>query len=120
MKNKKGFIATSLIYSFFLAFVTLFLTVVADYLQNKVLLNSIEEGIKTEVNDEIYVTDFRKKYGTITQIKVVDSCEVVDSSNNCSISISDTTMTVCGKNVNFVTACYNADGTLNKNKVMIK
>ena len=44
--NKKGFIATSLIYSFFLIFITLFLTIIADYLQNKVLLNTIEKGKK--------------------------------------------------------------------------
>ena len=49
--NKKGFIATSLIYSFFLIFITLFLTIIADYLQNKVLLNTIEKGIKEDINN---------------------------------------------------------------------
>lgn len=55
--NKKGFIATSLIYSFFLVFVTLFLVIIADYLQNKVLLNTIEKGIKDELNTSIGILD---------------------------------------------------------------
>ena len=56
--NKKGFIATSLIYSFFLIFITLFLTIIADYLQNKVLLNTIEKGIKEELNNGMGCSDF--------------------------------------------------------------
>lgn len=56
--NNKGFIATSLIYSFFLIFITLFLTIIADYLQNKVLLNTIEKGIKEDINSTIGIQDF--------------------------------------------------------------
>ena len=56
--NNKGFIATSLIYSFFLIFITLFLTIIADYLQNKVLLNTIEKGIKVDINSTIGIQDF--------------------------------------------------------------
>lgn len=58
MNNKKGFIATSLIYSFFLIFITLFLTIIADYLQNKVLLNTIENGIKEEINKGMGCSNF--------------------------------------------------------------
>lgn len=56
--NNKGFIATSLIYSFFLIFITLFLTIIADYLQNKVLLNTIEKGIKDDINNSMGIQDF--------------------------------------------------------------
>lgn len=56
--NNKGFIATSLIYSFFLIFITLFLTIIADYLQNKVLLNTIEDGIKDTINSTKTIEDF--------------------------------------------------------------
>ena len=58
--NKKGFIATSLIYSFFLVFIALFLTIIADYLQDKVLLNTIEEGIKADLNKGIGCSDFKE------------------------------------------------------------
>ncbi len=57
--KKNGFIATSLIYSFFLIFVTLFLTIIADYLQNKVLLNTIESSIKNDINDSLGIQDFK-------------------------------------------------------------
>ena len=56
--NKKGFIATSIIYSFFLIFITLFLTIIADYLQDKVLLNSIEQSIKKELNNGMSCNNF--------------------------------------------------------------
>jgi len=56
--KKNGFIATSLIYSFFLIFITLFLSVIADYLQDKVLLNEIEKGIKSDINDTMGIRDF--------------------------------------------------------------
>ncbi len=58
MKKKNGFIATSLIYSFFLVFITLFLTIIADYLQNKVLLNTIESDIKEDINKKKGIKDF--------------------------------------------------------------
>ena len=56
--KKNGFIATSLIYSFFLIFITLFLTIIADYLQDKVLLNTIEKGIKDDLNSTMGINDF--------------------------------------------------------------
>ena len=55
--NNKGFIATSVLYSFFIIFLTLFLGIIADYLQDKVLLNSIEKNIKDEINS--FYTDFK-------------------------------------------------------------
>ena len=58
MNKKNGFIATSLIYSFFLVFITLFLTIIADYLQNKVLLNTIESDIKQEINNSLGIQNF--------------------------------------------------------------
>lgn len=59
MTKKNGFIATSLIYSFFLIFITLFLTIIADYLQNKVLLNTIESDIKEEITNSRTIVDFK-------------------------------------------------------------
>lgn len=54
MKNNNGFIATSLIYSFFLIFVSLFIAVITNYLQDKVLLettvNNIKEGLNAFVD----------------------------------------------------------------------
>ena len=55
--KKNGFIATSLIYSFFLIFITLFLGIIADYLQNRVLLNKTESSIKLNLNKKISIKD---------------------------------------------------------------
>ena len=73
--NNKGFIATSLIYSFFLIFITLFLTIIADYLQNKVLLNTIEKGIKDDINSTMGIQDF--EVGSF--IGLTDSCDITNA-----------------------------------------
>lgn len=87
--NNKGFIATSLIYSFFLIFVTLFLTIIADYLQNKVLLNTIEKGIKEDINNSMGIQDFEvgSFIGTTGSCDNVNDAELyviskVDYNNN--------------------------------------
>jgi hypothetical protein len=50
MKNKKGFIATSLIYSFFLIFLTLMVSVLTEYVHNRILLSSVKETIVEKLN----------------------------------------------------------------------
>lgn len=92
MKKKNGFIATSLIYSFFLVFITLFLTIIADYLQNKVLLNTIESDIKEEINATKSIGDF--KIGDIL---------VFESGNYGSLKCSN-------DNTNY-SSCSNIDNT---------
>ena len=56
--KKNGFIATSLIYSFFLIFITLFLAIITESLQQKLWLNEIEKGIKDEINSSMGIKDF--------------------------------------------------------------
>ncbi len=77
MKNKNGFIATSILYSFFLIFVTLFLAIIADYLQDKVLLNSIEESIKNDINTTIGVNNGGSRFmpGQVLNIENLSSIE---------------------------------------------
>lgn len=89
MKKKNGFIATSLIYSFFLVFITLFLTIIADYLQNKVLLNTIESDIKEDLNGTKNIVDFN--IGDIIVFQFTnDSYSLI----KCGATLSSTT-TVC-------------------------
>ena len=49
MKKQNGFIATSLIYTFFLAFVALFTGLLAVYLQNRVYLINLEDSSKNAI-----------------------------------------------------------------------
>lgn len=93
MKKKNGFIATSLIYSFFLVFITLFLTIIADYLQNKVLLNTIEGDIKQEINNTITIRDFNVGDMITFMFNYDGNCldnENSTSTYNCNISSGST------------------------------
>lgn len=58
MKNN-GFIATSLLYSFFLVFVTLFIGMVSMYIQNKIYLTKFEDSSK----NDIYIREMKEKIG---------------------------------------------------------
>ena len=48
--NNKGFIATSLIYSFFLVFVAVMASILATYAHNRILVNNVNEGIVDDLN----------------------------------------------------------------------
>lgn len=50
MKNNKGFIAISLIYSFFLVFLMTLLTIVADFAHNRILLNDVKKTTQEKLN----------------------------------------------------------------------
>lgn len=56
--KKNGFIATSLIYSFFLIFITLFLTIIVDYIDTKGKLDYQESTVKKNLNRVLGVKDF--------------------------------------------------------------
>jgi len=51
MKDNKGFIAISLIYSFFLVFFMVLLGIMADYIHNRILLNDIKKVTQKELNE---------------------------------------------------------------------
>jgi len=50
MKKKNGFISTSVIYSFFLIFVTLFLALILNYMHSRMLLSKINESAQNDIN----------------------------------------------------------------------
>ena len=64
--NKKGFISTTTVYSFFLVFLLMLLFIVNNLVSNRTLLNGIKEKIKEEIAissfasyiiNEVYTTD---------------------------------------------------------------
>ena len=61
--NNKGFIATSLIYSFFLVFVAVMASILATYAHNRILVNNVNEGIVDDLN-----TTVSEKYLVIKNI----------------------------------------------------
>lgn len=50
MKKRKGFIATSLIYSFFLVFIAILVSIMANYTSTRVQLNRLKQDAKEELN----------------------------------------------------------------------
>lgn len=60
MKKQNGFIATSLLYTFFLAFITLFIGMITIYLQNRVYLTKFEDSSK----NSIYIREMKDLIST--------------------------------------------------------
>ena len=52
MRKKNGFIATSLIYSFFLVFGLLMAAILAKSVENRILVRAIQEDIRNEMNEQ--------------------------------------------------------------------
>lgn len=51
MKNNKGFIAISLIYSFFLVFLMVLISTLTNYVHNRILLSDIKKTTQEELNE---------------------------------------------------------------------
>lgn len=62
MKQKNGFMATSLIYSFFLVFLMLMVGILAKNASNRILLDAIKDDIRNKLNeDTAFVIDLLEK-----------------------------------------------------------
>ena len=64
MKNKNGFIATSVMFSFFLVFILLTVLILASYTHYNVLLNNLNGTILTDLNDRV----ISKKYANLINV----------------------------------------------------
>ncbi len=66
MKNKNGgFIATSLIYSFFLVFIAVIAALVSNYVANKTIMNRFNEDVMDELNTKSYTVTVYGKNANI-------------------------------------------------------
>ncbi len=52
MKKKNGFIAISVIYSFFIVFIAVILAILAEYSYNRMIIKKINEQILNEIQSE--------------------------------------------------------------------
>ncbi len=57
-RNNKGFIAISLIYSFFLVFLVTLLTTINEYVHNRLLLNSVKKETQEFLNEHMNFYSF--------------------------------------------------------------
>ena len=82
--KKNGFIAISLIYSFFLVFLMTLLTVVANYMHNRILLNDVKKSIQQNLNNKFeFNSPFLKfsPYAKNTQINYANDTWIVLKDN---------------------------------------
>ena len=63
--NNKGFIATSLIYSFFLVFIAITSALIGNYIANKTILDRYNEEIETDLNTSTHTVTVYAKNANI-------------------------------------------------------
>ncbi len=72
MREKNGFIATSVLYAFLVAFLTLFLGFMANFIQNKQLINRIEDMAREELDSYGNVRISDLKIGDYVVLDTID------------------------------------------------
>ncbi len=65
MKKKNGFIATSLIYSFFLVFIAIIAALINSYISNKTIQDRYNEEVLTKLNNDTYSVTVRTTNASI-------------------------------------------------------
>jgi hypothetical protein len=73
MKNSKGFISVTVIYSFFLVFLTLMMFIIVNLVTNRNLLNNMKKTIKNDINDTNFANYLINRYDDLGILKVNDS-----------------------------------------------
>ena len=64
--KKDGFIATSLIYSFFLVFIAIMAALLSSYIANKTILDRFNGEIQNDLNSDKYTVIIKSKTANIT------------------------------------------------------
>ena len=62
MKNNKGFISVTVIYAFFLVFLTLMIYIVTNMTVNRNLLNNMKKAVKNDLNDASFARYLINRY----------------------------------------------------------
>ncbi len=100
MNKENGFIATSLLYSFFLVFVTLFIATVSLYLQNRVYLNTFEDSSKNSLYIDEIITQIQNN-SSFSNVYIngnsnrANFCEIQETNVVCKSSEEDYNLSGC-------------------------
>lgn len=88
MKNESGFIATSLIYTFFLAFIAILTALLSNYIANKTILDRYNSDTQSKLNGGIGKISLYVSYASVDGGKIITNLvrngnfSSVDGSNN--------------------------------------
>ena len=98
--KKNGFIATSLLYSFFLVFCALLIALVATYVHNRLLLNNLINNTKMELSDinkrsasKLKVGDYLKMslFSNERYVNIKDKLWIVESIDDETVNLLSAT-----------------------------
>lgn len=92
MKNNKGFISVTVIYAFFLVFLSLMLYIVTNMTVNRNLLNNMKKTIKNDISDTNFARYLINHYDELNIIKL--------NSTTYSYGIDDNSYRYTGANPN--------------------
>ena len=110
MKKNDGFIATSLIYSFFLVFIAIILALINSYIANKTILNQFNEDIMDRLNNENYSIKLYVKNARVFDQNALDLTNIIQDSNFISMDNWKTEGTCTINNLeDFLTLTCSAD-----------
>lgn len=73
MKSNKGFISVTVIYSFFLVFLTLMMFIIVNLVTNRNLLNNMKKTIKNDISDTNFANYLINRHDDLGILKVNDS-----------------------------------------------
>ena len=88
MKNESGFIATSLIYTFFLAFIAILTALLSNYIANKTILDRYNSDTQSKLNGGIGKISLYVSYASVDEGKTITNLvrngnfSSVDGGNN--------------------------------------
>lgn len=80
MKNNKGFISVTVIYSFFLVFLTLMMFIIVNMVTNRNLLNNMKKTIKNDISDTNFANYLINRYENLG-IQKIDNAYRYNGSN---------------------------------------
>lgn len=96
MKNSKGFISVTVIYSFFLVFLTLMMFIIVNMVTNRNLLNNMKKTIKNEISDTNFANYLINRYEEINMLKIDNTYRFNGSNPNNYIKFNNETYRIIG------------------------
>lgn len=99
--KKNGFISVSVVYAFFLVFLSLMLFIVTNMAVNRNMLRKMKEEIKDEINDKSFGR-YLVNSGYLTKIDIDNSYRYMGDNPNNYVSINNELYRIISVNKNYV------------------
>lgn len=94
--KKNGFISVTVIYSFFLVFLTLMMFIIVNMVTSRNLLNNMKKTIKNEISDTNFANYLINRYEEINMLKIDNTYRFNGSNPNNYIKFNNETYRIIG------------------------